>query len=260
MQKKAIIIPCYNESKRLKFDDFLDYIKKNESVTLIFINDGSTENTLEIIYQLCELAPERILCKSLEKNQGKAEAVRQGFLMAFKSDFKIVGYWDADLSTPLYLIDKMCEQLEGDRISIVMGSRVRLLGYNIERLAIRHYLGRIFATLASLILELHVYDTQCGAKIFTNNSELKKVFAHPFYVKWIFDVEILARFRIVKEILNSGPLENTALECPLEKWSDIRGSKVRFFDFLKAALELAKIYLLLNFPLIGKKYFEKFKE
>jgi hypothetical protein len=141
-----------------------------------------------------------------------------------------------------------------------MGSRIRILGCDIKRRAVRHYTGRVFATFASLILDLYVYDTQCGAKIFKNNCELQKVFAHPFLVNWIFDVEILARFKVIRMISGSDLLENTTLEYPLDEWTDIRGSKIKFIDFFKAIIELIKIYLVLNFPIIKKKYAEKFKK
>jgi glycosyltransferase involved in cell wall biosynthesis len=258
-QKTAVVVPCYNESKRLRLDEFERYLKDKTNVSFIFVNDGSTDNTLEIINQLCSVAPHQIRCKSLRKNEGKAEAVRQGFLMAIELGFANIGYWDADLSTPLYLIDKLCEKLDNDRITIVMGSRIRILGCDIKRRALRHYLGRVFATFASLILDLYVYDTQCGAKMFKNNCELRKVFAHPFLVNWIFDVEILARFKEIRKISGSNFLEKTTLEYPLDEWTDIRGSKVKFFDFFKASIELATIYLVLNFPIIKKKYMEKFR-
>jgi len=258
-QKTVIIIPCYNESKRLKLYEFENYLNNNSGVSFIFVNDGSTDNTLEIINQLCLFAPHRVWCKNLEKNMGKAEAVRQGFLMAIELGFANIGYWDADLSTPLYLIDRLCEKLERGKITIVMGSRVRILGCDIKRVAIRHYFGRVFATFASLVLGLYVYDTQCGAKIFEINDELKKVFAHPFLVNWTFDVEILARFKVLRKIKDSNSLDRTTLEYPLEEWTDIGGSKLKFIDFFKASLEMAKIYCVLNFPIIKKKYMEKFR-
>jgi glycosyltransferase involved in cell wall biosynthesis len=257
--KTAIVVPCYNESMRLRLEEFKNYLNDKTNVSFIFVNDGSTDNTLEIINQLCSVAPRRILCKSLQKNRGKAEAVRQGFLMAIDLDFANIGYWDADLSTPLYLIDRLSKKLERDGITIVMGSRIRILGCDIKRKAVRHYLGRVFATFASLILDLYVYDTQCGAKIFRNNSELKTVFAHPFLVNWIFDVEILARFKVIRKLNNSNLLQTTTVEYPLDEWVDIGGSKVKFIDFFKAIKELTKIFLVLNFPIIKRKYMEKFR-
>jgi glycosyltransferase involved in cell wall biosynthesis len=257
--KTAIVVPCYNESMRLRLEEFENYLSGKTYVSFIFVNDGSTDNTLEIINQLCSIAPRQMLCKNLEKNKGKAEAVRQGFLMAIDLGFANIGYWDADLSTPLYLIDRLSEKLEKNGITIVMGSRIRILGCDIKRKATRHYLGRMFATLASLILDLYVYDTQCGAKIFKNNSELKTVFAQPFLVNWVFDVEILARFKVIRKLNNSNLLQNTTLEYPLDEWTDIGGSKVKFIDFFKAIMELTKIFLVLNFPIIKRKYMEKFR-
>jgi glycosyltransferase involved in cell wall biosynthesis len=260
MQKTAIIVPCYNESKRLKINVFENYLGEETNVFFIFVNDGSTDDTLELINQLHSIAPSQVLCKSLDKNKGKAEAVRQGFLMAFELGFQNIGYWDADLSTPLHLINELCELLEEGKISIVMGSRVRLLGYSIKRSAVRHYLGRIFATFASMVLGLHVYDTQCGAKIFKNSPELRTVFAYPFSVRWIFDVEILARFKIIRKNREAGIMETTSLEYPLKNWTHMYGSKVKCSDFLIGAIELTKIFLILNFPIIKEKYMEKFKK
>ncbi len=260
MQKTAIIVPCYNESQRLKASEFLNYLERNNRVSFIFVNDGSIDNTLEIINQICLAAPDQALCINLLENGGKAEAVRQGFLKAFEFDFEKIGYWDADLSTPLYFINRLSQRLEDDKIITVMGSRVRLLGYNIRRQTVRHYLGRVFATFASLVLGLPVYDTQCGAKIFKNSSELKKIFAYPFSVRWIFDVEILARYKIIIKISGARALENSALEYPLEHWTDIRGSKLKFIDFLVGAIELAKIYLLLKFPRIKSQYANRFRD
>ena len=80
IQKTAIIVPCYNESKRLKSEAFIGYAEKNKSVHFIFVNDGSTDDTFEIINYMCRSNTEQMLYVDLEINVGKAEAVRQGFL------------------------------------------------------------------------------------------------------------------------------------------------------------------------------------
>jgi glycosyltransferase involved in cell wall biosynthesis len=260
MSRTAIIIPCYNEARRLKISSFHDYIAENKEVNFIFVNDGSTDNTHKFLDGLCNLVPKQLLLIDLDRNYGKAEAVRQGFLKAIKMDFENIGYWDADLSTPLYLINRLCEHLDKDNVSIVMGSRVKLLGYNVQRKTSRHYLGRIFATCASIVLRLPVYDTQCGAKIFKNNSELKKVFSKPFTANWAFDVEILARFMLLEGNKGINPLVNSALEYPLEQWIDIDGSKVKPADFIISALELGLLYLKLYCPFVRSKYYNRFKD
>ena len=242
MQKTAIIVPCYNESKRLNTEAFVRYAEKNKWVYFIFVNDGSADDTFEIINYMCGSNTEQMLCVDQKINVGKAEAIRQGFLKAIDLDFYNIGYWDADLATPLNVIDKLCTLLEGKSVMVVIGARVKLLGYRIERKPLRHYLGRLFATCASHVLGLPIYDTQCGAKIFKNNSVLKKVFSTPFIVKWTFDVEILARFGVVLQNKGLGSLGNYAIEYPLKEWTHMDGSKVKAIDFLKGATELLKIY------------------
>ena len=242
MQKTAIIVPCYNESKRLNAKEFIRYAGKNKWAYFIFVNDGSSDNTFEIISYICRSNTKQMLCVDLKINVGKAEAVRQGFLKAIDSGFYNIGYWDADLATPLNYINNLCALLEDKKIIAAIGSRVKLLGYRIERKPLRHYLGRVFATCASCILGLPIYDTQCGAKIFKNSSDLKKVFSTPFIVKWTFDVEILARFEVILQNKRVGSLENHALEIPLKEWTHIGESKVKALDFLIGGTELFKIY------------------
>lgn len=123
---------------------------------------------------------------------------------------------------------------------MVFGSRVRLLGRNIRRQPRRHYLGRVFATAVSTALSLPIYDTQCGAKIFRVTPDLKKVFSSPFLSKWIFDVEIIARFTKLRSEVGSA-IEDQIYEFPLESWEDVAGSKLSAQDFLIAASDLLKI-------------------
>ena len=129
----------------------------------------------------------------LARNSGKGEAVRQGLLSALASDTELVGYWDADLSTPLDELPRFMKLLEErPTLHMVLGARVALLGRIIERYHIRHFTGRVFATAASIVLGLPVYDTQCGAKLFRASSELSAVLSSPFSNPWSFDVELLA--------------------------------------------------------------------
>src|SRR5439155_11198181 len=95
----------------------------------------------------------------LSSNVGKAEAVRQGVQLALRRRPSMVGYWDADLATPLDAIPRFCDVLRArPDLALVMGSRVALMGRQIRRSGLRHFMGRVFATAASLILGLTVYD------------------------------------------------------------------------------------------------------
>ena len=237
MLETFIVIPCYNEENRLDKNKFKSYLDNNSDIFFIFVNDGSTDNTKELIDSIENAYPQRVKHLSLMKNFGKAEAVRCGVLKSIELGAKNIGYWDADLSTPLFFIKQMLDKLNS-KVTLVLGSRVKLLGYNIERLPIRHYSGRIFATFASIILELPVYDTQCGAKVFRNNFEIQKAFSRSFSVNWSFDIEFLGRLKIIKNHFSLKPLAETAIEQPLEKWVHCPGSKIKALDFFIAIKEL----------------------
>lgn len=256
MQKTALIIPCYNEGRRLRGQEFLASTARDKDLHFIFVDDGSTDDTQEKLIRICQENPGQCRWIALGENSGKAEAVRQGFLDALRSDFPNIGYWDADLATPLSAIPTFCEILDRPGVSMVIGSRVRLLGRKVERRALRHYLGRVFATTASLVLGLPVYDTQCGAKIFKRREELEAVFRKPFSVKWTFDVEILARFLMMERFAGTGSLKSSCVEYPLEEWSDIPGSKIKPADFLVAMVDLLKILLFLRAPGAERRFLD----
>lgn len=255
MRKTRIIVPCYNEAKRLKPDEFLLALEKDVSLSFLFVNDGSTDGTAGILNLLKEKNPGRIEVLNLEKNSGKAEAVRRGMLASLDRRFENVGYWDADLATPLAEIECFCRLLDSAGVNMAIGSRVLLLGRRIKRRAVKHYLGRVFATCASLLLGIGVYDTQCGAKIFRNRGVLRQVFGRPFKVNWTFDVEMLARFTIAEHL---SPLETSAgwVEVPLMEWIDIKGSKVAFKDYIRGGFEFCTLFFYLRTP--ARKLYEDY--
>lgn len=236
----AIVIPCYNEANRLDRDAFLEYASRSLHVQLVFVNDGSSDSTLDVLHQLQARLP-NIHVRDNEHNRGKAETVRSGLRYALNlPDADIVGFWDADLATPLSAIGDMLSVFtENPAIDVVIGSRVKLLGRDIQRRPERHYLGRIFATLASITLDLPVYDTQCGAKLFRATNVLSAALEAPFLSRWIFDVELLARFI---ELRSARAVLESTFEHPLRSWRDVPGSKVNASAFAKAATELWRIY------------------
>jgi hypothetical protein len=87
-----------------------------------------------------------------------------------------------------------------------------------------------------------VYDSQCGAKLFRTTDAVRGVFSTPFLSRWIFDVEILARFIKKKEMEFLPKPEVLLYELPLPEWNDVGGSKLRARDFLSALFDLVRIY------------------
>jgi glycosyltransferase involved in cell wall biosynthesis len=242
MAKAKIVIPCYNEESRLDIRCFRDFRNSSHSITFLFVNDGSTDKTLSILESLVASDPGKFALLNLPRNWGKAEAVRQGILSAIDSHPDYVGFWDADLATPLDAIARFLEMADSQPdLEMIIGSRVKLLGRRIERRRSRHYLGRCFATAVSAVLGLEVYDTQCGAKLFRASSGTRALFQQPFSSRWIFDVEIVARLIRARKGSELKPPEQVIYEFPLTEWRDVPGSKLRSSDFFRAAWELARI-------------------
>lgn len=234
-----IVVPCYNEAQRLDAEAFVAHAREAGDQYLLFVDDGSRDATWNVLQQMCARVPEKLSCLRLAQNAGKAEAVRQGLLAALAKNPAIVGYWDADLATPLEAIDELAHVLrERPEANIVMGSRVKLLGRRVERKLARHYIGRVFATLASFVLRLPVYDTQCGAKLFRASDATRTIFAMPFRTSWVFDVEILGRY---VQLVGPAAAEATIVEYPLFAWIDVPGSKLRLHHGLRAAWDLLLI-------------------
>jgi dolichyl-phosphate beta-glucosyltransferase len=122
----------------------------------------------------------------------------------------------------------------------VFGSRVARLGSSIERNAWRHYLGRAYATVASIALGITVYDTQCGAKVFRVNETLVAALAEPFRSSWAFDVELLGRLLRGTPSTPGEPV-TSFVEVPLDTWRDVAGSKLRVAPALGALADLVTI-------------------
>lgn len=235
-----LVVPCYNEAGRLNTGAFLDLVKSRPDVVVRFVDDGSTDATATALADLAKRAPDQVTVMTLPHNVGKAQAVRTGVLAAFEQEPDLVSYWDADLSTPLSALAEFIEVLDRNpRVDIVMGARVRLLGRRIERRPLRHYVGRVFATAASLTLRLAVYDTQCGAKLFRANKRLRQTFAAPFRSKWLIDLEMLARYIT---LTGRATAESGIFELPLKSWSDVPGSKLHLASALHAVVDLASIW------------------
>ena len=213
-----------------------------ERPRLLFVDDGSSDGTATLLEELCARAPLALSTLSLSPNGGKAEAVRRGLLHAMKERVEVVGYLDADLATPLSELARMLELLSHSSAYAVFGARVALLGHDVNRRGLRHYGGRVFATLAALTLGLEVYDTQCGAKIFRNLPAVAEAFERPFCVDWIFDVEVIARLQQLALRGHLPPVKQGVFELPLLKWTDVSGSKVRPQDALRAIVDLHRLW------------------
>lgn len=232
----CLVVPCFNEGGRLPIDAFMAGLSSLHGCAYCFVNDGSTDETATVLKRLQSAAPDRVHIVTLDRNCGKAEAVRQGFLNSPSwRPFDFIGYWDADLATPLGEIARFIELMERHpRCEFILGSRVKRLGAIIDRRGSRHIVGRMFATMTSVLLDLPVYDSQCGAKLLRAGTAAK-LFGDPFVTRWLFDVELLVRLRGMHGHLDA------AMETPLGEWRDVSGSKLSIASMVSSPLDLLRI-------------------
>jgi dolichyl-phosphate beta-glucosyltransferase len=239
----SLVVPCYNEAARLDPEAFLHFVTTHPGVQLVLVDDGSDDATGEILDRMRAAAPGAVTTLRHSPRRGKAEAVRAGILAALEQRSALVGFFDADLSTPLAAVDDFLALFSSrPAIEFVLGSRVMLMGRDIRRKAVRHYLGRVFATAVSHVLDLPVYDTQCGAKIIRVNAATATLFAAPFHRGWIFDVELIARYLRLPVAPGELSRRDRLYELVLPEWHDRPGSKLRWHDFFRAMIDLGHIW------------------
>ena len=242
MFKTTIVVPCHNEAQRLDVAAFRRFAGRSPEVRILLVNDGSRDETLRILDRVAAENPAQFEVLDLGKNFGKAEAVRRGVLHATRERPDFIGFWDADLATPLAVIDEFIDILaRRPDLSLVMGIRLPLLGHAIHRQPVRGWLGAEFARIVSLAFGQRFQDTQCGAKLFRVTPTTVAAFSQPFASRWIFDVELLARLKQLCRGSESS-LRHRVYEFPLDQWEDVAGSKLKRGDFFKAFAELAVIW------------------
>jgi glycosyltransferase involved in cell wall biosynthesis len=234
----VVVVPCYDEASRLRPSAFGELFT-GEDICAIFVDDGSTDGTLEILHRIQDAHPGRVEVLALPDNGGKSNAVATGMRAALGADATWVGYLDADLAVSIGEWRRVTAE-RNEAVDGIVASRVRLLGRAIDRKLYRHLVGRVFATYASALLRLPVYDTQCGGKLFRATPVLAAALDEPFTTRWLFDVEILARL-----LYPVAPLQgidpSRLVEVPLRSWQDVAGSALAPWSAPQIAQQIVRL-------------------
>lgn len=234
----GVVIPCYNEEKRLKTKEFANFVHNNHGYHICFVNDGSKDKTLEVLKEFQQGKEGYISIYDCEKNGGKAEAVRQGILHLVKDkSLDYIGFLDADLSTDFADFDDLAKTLSASDYKLVAGSRINRMGANIIKQSSRGIISKIINKIIRTILGMEIQDTQCGAKIM-RREVAENMFNTPFLTRWLFDVEIFLR---MKKYYGAETVEKLICEQPLKRWVHEDGSKLSFKDSVKILGQLAEI-------------------
>jgi glycosyltransferase involved in cell wall biosynthesis len=233
-----LIVPCYNESKRIEITYF-DQIRDIAGVELLFVDDGSQDDTSEILKEYSKSGGAQFL--PLNRNIGKARAIKNGieYLQDLELEPDWVGFIDADQAFDLRTIREMIGTLPEvalNGIEAVYSSRVKLLGRNISRKSSRHYLSRVISTLFGFFWQTIPYDTQSGFKLYRNSKEFRYAVANlDFKTRWFFDIEThISLCHAYGRNLNGW-------EYPVLSWQDKQGSKVTKKEKLRISYEILTV-------------------
>jgi dolichyl-phosphate beta-glucosyltransferase len=243
MQKCVIVIPCYNEAERILSDEFAAFVDENTNFSLLFVNDGSTDNTSKVLEKLSNYNT-RINSISLPTNQGKAEAVRTGVLMALRTpETNYVAYLDADLAIPLEEFKRLFDiTIANPNYQFTFLSKIPRKNAEVKQPFKRFFIGRVLAFMNKLSLRLPIYDTQCGCKLMTREIA-EQTFISPFISSWLFDIEIF--WRILNNKSRAYFTQHT-LEVPLNKLIERGPSSISRKALFKLPLEFLKIHRTYN--------------
>lgn len=231
MYSLSIIIPLYNEEKRLtkslkKLEKFILQNKKNK-IEIIFVSDGSTDLTTQIIKQFIKKNKKNLKSYLIEykKNVGKGYAVKKGILKS-KKDWVLI--CDADMSVNPNQFNIWYKNKKIiDKKQAYFGSR-RHPQSNVETFIIRKTLGLIFTLFIRLLFNIKLKDSQCGFKVFHKSYALK-VFKRISSFRFAFDIELI--ILLVKFKIN-------IIELPL-RWVHQNGSKLSLlYDMPKMIFDI----------------------
>lgn len=234
----GLVIPCYNEQGRLSTETFREFAHKNLGYHLCFVNDGSTDATLEILHEIRSENPNNISVYNCAKNGGKAEAVRQGIQYLIQDhQLDYVGFLDADLSTDFTDFEDLVQTIETTDFKIVSGSRITRMGADITKETARKWISRSINLIIRTILQMPFKDTQCGAKVM-KREVARHMFKKKFITRWLFDVEIFMRMR---KHYGQEEAISSICEQPLNRWIHADGSKLSMKDSVKIIGQLGHI-------------------
>ena len=234
----SVVIPAYNEQWRIPATliaviDYFDKLVTKDpklSYEIIVANDGSTDETVELVHKF-EKIRTQVRLISLARNRGKGEAVKTGMLNARG---KYVLFCDADGATPIEEFERLKKAIdEGSDVSF--GSRAMFSDETkVKTVWYRKIIGRVFNLFVNSLIIGEVKDTQCGFKLFTKES-----------CKFLFERQKLEGFAFDVEILYLAKKSGMKIKEVPVNWQNVAGSKVDLvFDSAKMFLELVKIFFI----------------
>jgi dolichyl-phosphate beta-glucosyltransferase len=240
-----LIVPCFNEEKRMDIEKFRKLLRQYENLEIVFVDDGSSDATPKIMSEF-QKEFENATAIRLSENIGKANALRFGMnhvitLMNNNIESSWIGFTDSDAQISFVdvasALEKVWENSNVDEVHSVFATRPRSL----ETPRFRKIVGLLIARFLRLGFKMDLpEDSQCGLKFFRLNKLLEESIQQKFETKWFFELELCLRFI-------RASFYPKVLEIPLTSLGDSVDSKVRLSSVVSIMRELLHIkWLQLN--------------
>jgi dolichyl-phosphate beta-glucosyltransferase len=215
-----VVIPAFNEAARLPrlLEEVAEYSGSGAGeaagldVRFCIVDDGSRQEQFAAEEQLVRGRGfgDEVRLVRLGANRGKGSAIRAGFDIGLAEKFDYLGFIDADGAVPVRELHRALVYLAAANreagVTGVIGSRIQMLGHVVVRSALRHYVGRVFATFVSLWFGQAVYDTQCGLKVFEREA-LRRHLDAPEDTRWVWDTQLLLAMLHAGERIHELPVD-----------------------------------------------------
>ena len=168
----SIIIPCYNEEKRIKktFKKIKSWYKSQNKIKidLILIDDGSYDSTYKVIKEISET--NRFVTAIKRNHFGYINTLFYGFA---KCKYKIVGNMEADNAIDVSYFSKFCKYI--DDFDVVTADRVsgNFLKKNINKTFFRKVLSIFYLIFFKILFNSKINDAQAGFRLYKKKILLK---------------------------------------------------------------------------------------
>jgi dolichyl-phosphate beta-glucosyltransferase len=217
------------------------FIETHPQVMVCFVNDGSTDNTMEVLGAIKKDFPQQVEVIENAQNMGIGETVSNGINHAFSfQNIEEAGFLDADLSTGFDEYLEMLELMKKDKnMLMIFGSRKDEDGKKINYNPFRLFAAIISRFIVRRILKQPITDTQCGAKIFSREAAAV-AFNTSFETRWLFDVEVIIRLQQYFGMANATP---RIYEFFVARWKHEPDSRLVLKDMVIMPYQFLKIML-----------------
>lgn len=225
----AVIIPAYNEEKRIEktIRSVSEYLSnKKISYEILIVSDGSIDGTVQLINNMTEETKNLRLIHN-DINHGKGWVVRQGML---STKAKIRLFMDADNATSIEHYDLMAP-LFSKGYQVVIGSRDSKDAEGAKQEVPQSFIKRCLGDMSNVLIQMmavrDIWDTQCGFKALTATAA-DDIFSRTKINRWGFDIELLLLARKLGYSIAVIPV----------KWINDFNSKVKLSAYGKTFVEL----------------------